>query len=60
VRVRPWRPSRFELDHPADGKSITGSQRPAEAPAECPTLAERAAAEHYRNVNPTPNRDVGS
>ncbi len=54
----PRHRQRFELDHPADRDAVTGRQGPPEAPAECPALAERAAAEYDPNVNPAPNRDV--
>src|SRR5216684_6465933 len=47
-------------DHPADRKSITGGEGPAEAPAEGTELAEGPAAEHHWNIDPTPDGDVGS
>src|SRR5712691_6287451 len=47
-------------DHPADRKSITGGEGPAEAPAEGTELAEGPAAEHYWNIDPTPYGDEGS
>jgi len=60
MRWWPWLNYQFMPEHPADRESITGGERPAEASAECPELAEGPAAEHHWNIDPTPYGDVGS